>query len=320
MKHTFLVLLMAASTVAASAQTPAPPAAAAKPAAAAAAAKPAAPAAKAVPAPLTNPNIAPIIKTPAEVTKYKGLLPPRALFTLALRSQEIKVGTGAPADPGKLAHFKYTLWWLATDGPKIVATEFDASVDHPGPPVKDKDGKPVVGDDGKPKLGDPQPMSVVLGQLRPLAGWDLGAAGMKAGGMRRVFIPWQLGFGAHVMKALDPTHAAIPAKSDLIMDLELVDVGDPPQQPQRPGMGGGGRSQMMSMPHPAPGAPGAPSAPAQPGAVQPAAPAPAPGPVSAPKAGAPATPPAPAAPSAAPAPAAAPAAPAPAAPAQPPSK
>jgi peptidylprolyl isomerase len=314
MKLTFLVLLMAASSVAASAQTPAQPATAAKPAVPAAAAKPAAPAAagaakpaaKAAPAPLTNPNVAPLIKEPAGIPHYKGLQKP--LFTLALRYQDVKVGDGAPADPGKLAHFKFTIW-LAENGQK-----FDATEDHPGPPLKDKDGKPVLGDDGKPKLGDPMPMAATLGQGRPLPGWDMGAVGMKAGGKRRVFIPWQLGFGNREIPARDATHGAVPAKSDLILDIELVDVTDAPQQPQRPGMGG-----MPGRP-PTPGAPGAPGSPVHLGTTQPAAPAPAPGAAPAPKAGAPATPPAPAAPNAAPAPAAAPATPTPAAPAPPPSK
>jgi peptidylprolyl isomerase len=329
MKLTFLVLLMAASTVAASAQTPAQPAAAAKPAApaaaakpaapaAAGAAKPAAPAAKAAPALPTNPNVAPLVKAGPNVKQYKGLLPQKSLFTLALRYQDIKVGTGAPADAGKLAHFKYTIWVAGPDGQK-----FDASEDHPGPPLKDKDGKPVLGDDGKPKLGDPQPMAATLGQGRPLAGWDMGVAGMKVGGIRRVFIPWQLGFGSREIPARDATHGAVPSKSDLILDVELLDVADPPQQPQRPGMMGG-RPPMPTM-HPTPGAPGTPSAPAQPGAAQPAAPVTAPGAASAPKAPVPTTPPAPGSTPPAPgSPGATPApvtpAPAPAAPAPPPSK
>ena len=316
MKHNALILLLAASTVAASAQTPAKPAAPAAAKHATSAAKPATPA-KAALAPTANPNVAPLIKAPANIPPVKGIQ--KALFTLALRYQDIKVGDGAPAETGKMLKYKFTLW-LAADG-----TKFDATDDHPGPPERDKDGKPVMGEDGKPKTGEPQPMPAVMGQGRPLPGWDMGVEGMKAGGIRRIFIPWQLGFGAHELPAHSATQPAVPAKSDLILQVELKEVSDAPQ-PQRPGMMGGMHPPMSSHP-PMPGTPGAPpapgAAPKPPASATPAAP-PAPGaPPTAPKPAAPASTAAPAAaPAPAPAPAAtaAPATPAPAAPAQPQSK
>jgi peptidylprolyl isomerase len=292
-------------------------------------AKPAAPAAKAAPA--TPPTVAAIIKAPANIVQYKGLQKP--LFTIALRYQDVKVGTGAPAETGKLLKYKFTLWWLAADGQKSDATKFDATEDHPGPPQNDKDGKPVLGDDGKPKPGDPLPMPAIMGQGRPLPGWDMGVEGMKVGGKRRVFIPWQLGFGAHEVAARDATHPAVPGKSDLILDVELVSVEDAPPPQQRPHPMGGGRPPMSVRPS-APGGPGAGPAggmgsvfakPAPTGAPAPpaasATPAAPPPPGAAPKPGAPGMPSAPPAPNAAPAPAATPAVPAPGAtPAQPPSK
>ena len=134
-----------------------------------------------------------------------------------------------------------------------MATKFDATDDHPGPPERDKDGKPVMGEDGKPKTGEPQPMPAVMGQGRPLPGWDMGVEGMKAGGIRRIFIPWQLGFGAHELPAHSATQPAVPAKSDLILQVELKEVSDAPQ-PQRPGMMGGMHPPMSSHP-PMPGTP-----------------------------------------------------------------
>jgi len=297
--------MLTACIVAASAQTPAPPTApAAKPATAVTAAKspttkPAAPAAKATPA--TPPTVAAFIKEPAAIPAIKGVQKP--LFTVALRYKDILAGTGAPAEPGKLLKCKFTLW-VAETGAKI-----DSSDDHRTPQL-DKDHKPVMGDDGKPKLGDPQPISLIMGQGRPLPGWDMGFEGMKAGGKRRVYIPWQLGLGTREMPARDATHPAVPAKSNLILDLELIDVADAPAMPQRPGMMQGGRPMPggQSMP-PRPGAPGTPGAPGAPVppmqmkvAPMPAAP-PAPG--TAPTAPAPATP----------APGAAPKPPAPSAPA-----
>jgi peptidylprolyl isomerase len=301
MKQTALILMLAACTLAASAQTPAPPAApAAKPAVAATTAKPAtaatsttakptAPAAKAAPA--TPPTVAAFIKEPAAIPAVKGIQKP--LFTAALRYQEIKVGAGAVAEPGKLYKVLYT-GYRASDG-----VIFDSTNLHPRPPVLDKDGKPVLGDDGKPKQGPPQPMPFPQGMGGTIIGFDQGFAGMKVGGQRRIFIPWQMGYGTRTMPDRGPDHPGIPAKSDLIFDVELVDVTDMPAQQAHPGMmpgmrPGAGGQQMP----PRPGAPGTPGAPMQMTVAPKPAAAPAPG--AAPNAAAPATP---AAPATAPAPA-----------------
>jgi peptidylprolyl isomerase len=309
MRIAALILLMAATAAAASAQTPAQPAAApAQPAATAAkpatatAAKPAATAAKPA-ATAAKPAAAPAqaVSTAAKLpfgVPAPGIPPvktvKRTLYTVALQYQEIKIGDGAPVEPKKLLSYNYTLWAKA-DGHKIDSTD-----EHPRPPLKDKEGKPVMGSDGKPVLGDPVPSGLVMGQGGPLLGWELGFEGMKARGKRRIFIPWQLGLGERAIPARDASHPAIPARSDLILDVELVDVTEPPPPPQRPGMPPGMMRPPMGA-RPMPGAPGAPPAPAQPGAPA-AAPKPAPP-------AAPAAPPPPAAP-AQPAVPAAPAAPA----------
>jgi len=115
MKHVALILLLAASTAAASAQTPAKPATAAKPATTAA--KPAATAAK----PATTAG-----KLPPGVPVVKGI--PKTLFSL--RYQEIKIGTGAGAEPGKMYRVLYT-GWLGANGRADDGRKFDSSDDHP---------------------------------------------------------------------------------------------------------------------------------------------------------------------------------------------
>lgn len=298
MKYTALILTLAAITAAASAQTPANPATTPAKPATAKAATATKPAVKS--APTHAKPVTPAEKLPAGVAAIKA--PVKTLYTISVRYQDEKVGDGAEAEAGKLLKFNYTVWTAGADGLK-----FDSSYDHPGQPLKDKDGKPVLGEDGKPKLSDPQPMQVTAGQGRPLPGWDMGAEGMKVGGKRRIFIPWQLGFGAHEIPARPGRNPEIPGKSDLIVDLELADVADAPTPPQRPMMGPGMHPPMGG--HPMSGAPGAPPAPgAVPAPAKPAAPAAAPAPATAPK------PAPPAAPAAAPAPAA------PATPAQPQSK
>ncbi len=123
-----------------------------------------------------------------------------------MRYQEIKVGTGDVAAPGQIYTVNYT-GWLASDG-----TKFDSSYDR---------GRPI---------DFPQ------GSKRVITGWDEGFEGMRVGGKRRLFIPYQLAYGD---KGRPPV---IPPKANLIFDVELVgvhDFGPPPtmappaQQPQQ---------------------------------------------------------------------------------------
>jgi peptidylprolyl isomerase len=283
MKLSVLILLMAAS--AAIAQSPAKPAA------------PAGTAAKPATAAATG------IKLPPGVHPVKGVL--KTAFSL--RYQDFKLGAGPVAEPNKLYKVHYT-GWRAADGVK-----FDSSYDHPGPPVMDKDGKPVMGEDGKPKHGDPQPMAFPQGMGRLIPGFDQGVAGMKVGGKRRLFIPWQLAYGTRNLPDRGPDHPGIPPKSDLIFDVELVEVSDLPAPPPRPGMPGrplpGGN---VPRPGGAPPQPGSPTTPA-PGTPAPAALAPG----AAAPAKVPATPPPPAATPGAPTPQAAPAPAQPSTPPQP---
>ena len=285
MKYAALILLLAASTIAASAQTPAKPASAAKPATIAAkpaAVKPAAAAEKLPPG-------VPVVKTVK-----------KTLFSL--RYQEIKIGTGAEAEPTKLYKVLYT-GRFGVNGRADDWKKFDSTDDHPRQPVLDKDGKPVLGDDGKPKQGPPQPISFPQGYGRAIPGFDQGFAGMKVGGQRRIFIPWQLAYGAKGRPGPDAAHPGIPEKSDLIFDVELVDVSDIVMPPGHPGMTPGMHTMPGGAPHPPmPTVPAAPPKPPAP-ATAPTAPTPNAAPAAAPTvpAAAPATP---AAPATAPAPAA----------------
>ncbi|MBV8674748.1 MAG: FKBP-type peptidyl-prolyl cis-trans isomerase, partial [Acidobacteriaceae bacterium] len=129
------------------------------------------------------------------------------------RYQEIKVGDGDLAQPGWIYSVHYT-GWLASDG-----TKFDSSLDR---------GEPIE---------FPQ------GFKRVITGWDQGFEGMRVGGKRRLFIPYQLAYGE---KGRPP---AIPAKADLIFDVELVDQRNP-----------------NAPPLPSPAAPAQPATPPQPAA------------------------------------------------------
>jgi peptidylprolyl isomerase len=196
----------------------------------------------------------PVVKVPPNIPKVVG--PLSTAFTL--RYQEIKVGTGPIGQPNKQWKVFYT-GYRAADGVK-----FDSSDDHRDP-LKGADGKPVMDANGQPKLGDPQPLAFPQGMGRLIPGFDHGVTGMHIGGKRRIFIPWQLAYGPRAMPDR-PGHPGIPANSDLIFDVELVEVTDlpappGPQAPQaRPGaQGNPGASAIPPPPQPRTGAQSNPS-------------------------------------------------------------
>jgi peptidylprolyl isomerase len=237
MKH-FVLLLFVAVSAACSAQT---------------SSKPVVPTAAAKPASTSSAT-----KLPPGVPVVHGV----ARTAFALRYQEIKIGTGKEAEPNKIYKVKYT-GWLASTGRK-----FDSSYDHKTP-VMGTDGKPEVDADGKTKIQVGEPISFMQGVRRVIPGFDNGFAGMKIGGKRRIFIPWQLAYGAQGSPGRTPTDPGIPPKADLIFDVELVDVTDMQMPAAHPGLGTGPNGQPMRMiPHPA--------APATPGTTPPAGTTPAP--------------------------------------------
>jgi peptidylprolyl isomerase len=144
--------------------------------------------------------------TPPNIPKVVGI--PKIAY--ALRYVDVVTGTGPLATSSVLGTseadskikwytVKYTGW--LTDG-----TKFDSSYDHPG-------GEPIT---------------FPAGAHRVIPGWDTGFQGMHVGGKRRLYIPYQLAYG----EAGRPPH--IPAKSDLIFDIELVSISDTPPAPKAP--------------------------------------------------------------------------------------
>lgn len=193
-------------------------------------------------------------KLPPDIPPASG--PVKTAFSL--RYQDIKIGDGPVAEPRKVYRVRYT-GWLASSGQK-----FDSSNDHPAEPVFDKDLKRVMGPDGKPKMEPGQPLLFLQGRPGMIPGFDLGFDGMRVGGKRRLFIPYQMAYGTTGRPSNDPAHPGIPPKADLIFDIELLDTMDVPEMPGHPGMGGA--------PGGAPQAPGAHPATPPPTSSQPAPP------------------------------------------------
>jgi peptidylprolyl isomerase len=184
---------------------------------------------------------------PAGIPRVHGIT--RTAFSL--RYEDIRIGKGAEAEPGKLYKVLYT-GWLASTG-----YEFDSTERHRAP-MRDTSGKEIMGDDGKPKLGPPEPIVFPQGFGRVIPGFDQGFAGMRIGGKRRLFIPWQLAYGAKGHPGPDPAHPGIPPKADLIFDVELVGVEDLPTMqahprlpPVRPGTTTNKPAERAAPAHPA---------------------------------------------------------------------
>ena len=268
MKHFAPFLLIAAIAVAASAQT-APKTSAASSSKAKTSSAASASASKSSSISSTP---EPWIKLPPSVPRVAHG-PLRIPFSL--RYEDIKIGTGPEGEPGKVWHLKYT-GWRAADG-----IEFDSWENH-RPLAIGADGKPEFGPDGKPKMADPQPLAVPQGVGHVIPGFDWGLAGMRIGGKRRIFIPWQIAYGTQSIPDR-PDHPGIPARSDLIFDVELVEVTDMPQpHPMMPGAhsmpGVPQHSGAAPQPNAAPAHPAEPANPAEPATkqatpIQPSAPA-----------------------------------------------
>ena len=97
------------------------------------------------------------------------------------------VGTGLEAVAGKKVTVNYS-------GTLTNGTKFDSSYDQG------------------------VPFTFNLGAGEVIKGWDLGVAGMKEGGKRKLTIPSDLGYGAA------GAGGAIPPNATLIFEVELLKV------------------------------------------------------------------------------------------------
>ena len=109
---------------------------------------------------------------------------------ISLDFVDIKAGTGEVVAPHKWLSIHYT-------GYLIDGTKFDSSVDR---------GEPI---------------DIAYGAHQVILGWDTGFGGMRVGGKRRLFIPYQLAYGPN-------QHQTIPPKSMLIFDVEVMKMSDTP--------------------------------------------------------------------------------------------
>ena len=104
-----------------------------------------------------------------------------------LKMDDVKVGTGTEATRGKTVSVHYV-------GRLENGTKFDSS--------RDRD----------------EPFEFRLGAGMVIKGWDLGVAGMRVGGTRKLTIPSDLGYGDRGYPGV------IPPRATLCFEVELLGV------------------------------------------------------------------------------------------------
>lgn len=111
--------------------------------------------------------------------------------TSGLQYEDTVVGNGAEATRGAQVRVHYT-GWLYNNGQQ--GAKFDSSRDRNDPFV------------------------FPLGAGMVIKGWDEGVQGMKVGGVRRLTIPPQLGYGPR------GAGGVIPPNATLVFEVELLDI------------------------------------------------------------------------------------------------
>ncbi|QDV35120.1 FKBP-type peptidyl-prolyl cis-trans isomerase [Tautonia plasticadhaerens] len=105
----------------------------------------------------------------------------------ATQIEDIKAGTGPEAQSGQTVSVHYV--GTLTDG-----TKFDSSRDRG------------------------QPFSFPLGAGRVIRGWDVGVQGMQVGGLRKLTIPPEEGYGSR------GAGGVIPPNATLVFEVELLGI------------------------------------------------------------------------------------------------
>jgi peptidylprolyl isomerase/FKBP-type peptidyl-prolyl cis-trans isomerase FkpA len=135
----------------------------------------------------TNQSAADAVSPPPIGASIQPTTPAPQPGATELKKEDTKVGTGAEAVTGSTVSVHYTGW--LTDG-----TKFDSSKDRG------------------------QPFSFQIGSGQVIKGWDQGVTGMKVGGIRKLTIPPELGYGAR------GAGGVIPPNATLVFEVELLGV------------------------------------------------------------------------------------------------
>ena len=110
--------------------------------------------------------------------------------TTSFASVDITVGTGTTAATGNRVTVSYTGFLYDPSQPDSKGRQFDSS----------------------------SAFTFTVGVGQVIRGWDQGVPGMRVGGVRRLTIPPNLGYGNQAV-------GSIPANSTLVFDIRLISVG-----------------------------------------------------------------------------------------------
>ena len=131
---------------------------------------------------------------------------PVATYPDGLKYIDLKLGTGAVAQPGQIATVQYT-GWLSPSGKM-----FDSSRDPSRSPLK------VVLAQDAATCTDAGDAHCVI------AGWSEGIPGMKIGGKRKLIIPASLAYGPKGQTNPQTGAVIIPGNATLVFAVELLAV------------------------------------------------------------------------------------------------
>jgi FKBP-type peptidyl-prolyl cis-trans isomerase len=118
-----------------------------------------------------------------------SLIPTSPTSSVAFSVTDLRLGTGAEATVGRNAAVRYTGWLYSPTSPDNKGTQFDAG-----------------------QFSFPVGQGVV-------PGFSMGVDGMRVGGLRRVVIPPNLGYGNN-----PPSNSIIRPNETILFEIELVAI------------------------------------------------------------------------------------------------
>ena len=105
---------------------------------------------------------------------------------------DLRAGTGTQAATGSRVSVNYTGWLYSLDAANNKGQQFETTTGR-------------------------GPFAFTLGAGQVIRGWDIGIAGMRVGGLRRLVIPSDLAYGA-------AGNGPIPPNTALVFEVELLNV------------------------------------------------------------------------------------------------
>ncbi|MCX6552106.1 MAG: FKBP-type peptidyl-prolyl cis-trans isomerase [Acidobacteria bacterium] len=121
-----------------------------------------------------------------------GDLPANPTGSPSFTKTELRLGSGAEAVSGSVVAVNYVGWLYDASKGDMKGVQFDSSVGR-------------------------GPLGFTLGAGQVIEGFDQGILGMKVGGLRRLIIPPDMGYG-------NTRTSTIPPNSSLVFEVELLEV------------------------------------------------------------------------------------------------